>query len=413
MPIRFRHLLAAVALTCLSATVHAHHSHASLNNDDVRLFQGTVSKYSWRAPHVYIIARVVGEDGSVREYKVEALNPPAMAALGWDKDTFKPGDLITWEGAHDQDVDRAYAGINWADTPDGTRLLATATAQRQALADQAKANAGLAVPPVTKIGTGSWNRIAASGRRHPPIRRPSDDWPLTPEYVEKVANFSEDDNPINNCVYGGPPRNIVSLSNFKWSRPDENTIIIDRDMWLQPRVIHLNADAPRGEASSFGHSVGHFEGDELIIETDNFLAETWGMYTGIDSSDQKSLVERYWLSEGGMRLNVEFTVTDPVVLTEPYTYTHQWKRVPDRELAKAPCSLENAWAYKLADYGDEADIPDDIRAAIEAEAAAERGADDVSTTATEQDATSALPIIPLGLVLVLIIVFAAWRRKKS
>ena len=326
-----------------------HHSHASLNNKDVRLFQGVVTRYSWRAPHVYVMANVQSESGEVREYKIEILNPPAMQALGWSKDTFKPGDRIIWEGAHDKNTNRAYAGMNWVEKEDGTRLVATAGDYRNV---QRAMNARLAleqVEPVTEIGSGSWVRIAADGSMHPPIRRPAKNWPLTPAAATRVANFSEDDNPMNNCHIGGPPRAIISLMTFKWSRPDENTILIDRDMWPQPRTVHLDSSAPSGEPSYFGHSVGRFEGDELIIETDNFLDEPWGMYTGIDSTAQKRLVERYWLSEGGKRLNVEFTVTDPGVLTAPYTYRHQWKRVPDRELVKAECSLENAWLYKTSE----------------------------------------------------------------
>ncbi len=350
-------IVVSVLLLACCVNASAHHSHASLNTDDIRRFEGVVTKYSWRAPHVYIQANVMGEDGEVREYKVEALNPPAMTALGWKKDSFEPGDRIIWEGAHDKDVNRPYAGINWAELEDGTRLHANPTDYRKAQAALAAALAEQVVEPVAAIGTGSWTRIADDGSRHPAIRTPATDWPLTAAAAEAVANWSEHDNPLNNCVYGGPPRSIVSLSNFMWSRPDESTIIIDRDMWFEARVVHLNTDAAKGERSGFGHSVGHFEGEELIVETDNFIAETWGMYTGIDSTEQKSLYERYWLSEGGLRLNVEFTVTDPGVLTTPYTYTHQWKRVPDRELNKAPCSLENARAYKVAEADDVAAMP--------------------------------------------------------
>jgi hypothetical protein len=387
----------SIIVLLLGNSAHAHHSHASLNTDDVRLFQGVVTKYSWRAPHVYIQANVAGPDGKIREYKVEILNPPAMTALGWSKETFKPGDRITWEGAHDQDVNRAYAGLSWAETADGTRLIATAAASRSAQMGQAAEQAGLEVEPVTEIGSGSWLRIAADGSRHPAIRTPASDWPLTPEAAEDVANWSEHDNPLNNCVYGGPPRNIISLSNYFWSRPDENTLVIDRDMWMEQRIIHLNSDAPRGEPSSFGHSVGRFEGNEFIIESDNFVAETWGMFTGIDSTEQKTLIERYWLSEGGQRLNVEFTVTDPGVLTEPYTYTHQWKRVPDRALAKAPCSLENAQAYRV-------DVESQVDDAAEVSVTEDAGA-------IEKERS--LPRLPLFILAAVVIGVFGWRAFKK
>jgi hypothetical protein len=344
----------------------AHHSHASLNSDDVRLYQGVVTRYSWRAPHIFFQADVVAQDGSVKNYTVEALNPSAMKALGWNKDSFAVGDLITWEGPHDKDKERPFAGVNWADTPAGIRLLSTAEATREVRRSLAAELANTPVEAVTEIGRGSWVRIAPDGGPHPFIREPATDWPLTAAAQEDVDSFSEDDTPINQCIFGGPPRNIVSLSNFNWSKPNSQRIVIDRDMWASPRVIHLADAPPRGAPSSFGYSTGYFDGDELIVETDNFAAETWGMYTGIDSTEQKTLRERYWLSEAGMRLNVKFTVTDPGVLTEPYSYTHQWKRVPDRELVKAPCTLESAWLYKTAGYSDVVGVdPDSVAASAE------------------------------------------------
>jgi len=388
----------AIVAIAIPQTSLAHHSHASLNIEDVRLYQGVVSKYSWRAPHVFLRVNVVTEDGSVKEYMVEALNPPAMKALGWSKETFKPGDLITWEGPHDKDPDRPYAGINWAETPGGDRLLAGATDFRKARQNIAASIANVPVEPVMAIGTGSWTRISADGSPHRPIRKPATDWPLTEAAEAAMQNWSEDENPMNNCVYAGPPRNIVSLSNFKWSRPDDDKIIIDRDMWDEVRVIHLSDAAPRGEPSSFGYSVGRFEGDELIVETDNFIDEPWGMYTGIDSTAQKKLTERYWLSDDGLRLNVRFTVQDPGVLTAPYTYTHQWKRVPDRDLVKAPCSLESAWLYKTAGYSDRSASPTADRQQM--------------PDTTEETWTSSVVVRWLSLLALLIVVVAVIRRKN-
>jgi hypothetical protein len=337
----------------------AHHSHSSLNSDDVRLYHGVITRYSWRAPHVFFQADVAGRDGVIRNYTVEALNPSAMQTLGWSKDTFAAGDVITWEGPHDRDLARPYAGVDWAEKADGTRLFAGATDFRDTQRSIAAATAQMPVEPATEVGSGSWVRIAADGGPHPFIREPATDWPLTPEAQLAVENFNEDDTPINECVFGGPPRSIISLSNFSWSRPDADTILIDRDMWDAPRVIHLDNAPPKGEPSSFGYSLGRFEGEALIVDSDHFAAEAWGMYTGIDSTGQKKLHERYWLTEGGMRLNVEFTVEDPGVLTRPYTYTHQWKKVPDRELVKVPCTLESAWLYKTAGYTDEAGVDPD------------------------------------------------------
>lgn len=337
--------------------VEAHHSHASIDSSKPIQMSGVVKEYQWRAPHVYFVIASQTASGDIVDYSIEALNPPAMAALGWGPETLKAGDAVTWAGHHDRDPNRPYAAMDWLEKADSTRLYSSIEMSRQR-GEGNQLDTGN-VAPARAIGEGLWHRISADGSPFPPQRLPPTDWPLTDVAKERVAAFSEDDNPIARCIEGGPPRLITSLLGFQWSRRDENTILIDRDLLSGPRVIHLDPSAPRGEPSSNGHSIGHFEGDDLVIETDNFVAEPWGLAIGIDSSDQKSIVERYSLGPDGKRLNVVVTVTDPVMLTHPHTFTHQWVKIRDRPLVKAPCSLENAQAYLTAGYDESGGEPAD------------------------------------------------------
>ena len=357
-------LLAAVMYAGLAgslvggAAAIAHHSHASIDMKKPIQMNGVVKEFQWRSPHVYIVITSETASGQKVDYSIEALNPPAMATLGWGPDSLKPGEPVVWAGHHDRDPSRPYASMDWVQKADGSRLEASIEASRK------KGEGGKLdtsnVTPAKAIGEGLWHRISADGKPFPPQRKPPKGWPLTPAAQKRVAAFSENDNPIAKCIEGGPPRLVVGLLGFQWSRPDDKTILIDRDLLSGPRVIHLDPAAPKGAPSSNGHSVGHFEGDELVIETDNFVAETWGLAIGIDSSAQKTLVERYRLGEDGKRLNVTITVTDPEMLTKPHTFTHQWVKIADRPLIKAECSLENAQAYLKAGYeqpeaGSEAD----------------------------------------------------------
>lgn len=334
----------------------AHHSHASLNRDDVRTMQGVVTGFMWRSPHVYLQADVIRDDGSVANYTMELANPMSMGRSGWNKTSLEPGDRITWQGAHDRDANRAYMGLNWVEVEGEPRLYASAAEQKKYLeqsgGDLPDYLQEAAPPePATTVGEGTWSRIGADGGRFRNIYSPEliMDWPLTDKARKRIGEFQEGDNPINQCIFNGPPRSILSLSNFKWSRTD-NAVIIDRDLWPEPRVIHLDADAPPPAPSRLGHSVGRFEDGELHVETGNFIADDWAIYWGLDSSEQLSLYERYWLSDDGMRLNVEFTISDPVMLTEPVTLTHQWGKVADRDLIKAECSMENANFFLTAGY---------------------------------------------------------------
>ena len=61
--------------------------------------------------------------------------------------------------------------------------------------------------------------------------------------------------------------------------------------------------------------------------------------------DQKHLVERLTLSDDGLAITIEMIVTDPVYLTEPVTIMHKVRKLADRELVQAACTVESAKMY--------------------------------------------------------------------
>ncbi|MGE4658929.1 MAG: DUF6152 family protein [Gammaproteobacteria bacterium] len=345
----------ASVLLLAPITAGAHHSHSSLDRNMPVTLSGVVSEYLWKVPHVYLIVDVPQTGDGVVQYTIETLNPPSLARLGWTTDTFRPGDRIIWHGSHDRDPNRPYTGLSWAEMPNGFRLFGSA-GERQAYlrenGEQSETNtAAREIVAAREFPSGGyWTRIGPDGGRFSPYREPPSDWPLTPRAGELIASFHESQNPLNDCVYPGPPRAMLMpmAYHFRWEGKDK--IIIDRDLWPEPRTIYLGEDLPHAELSRLGLSVGRFEGKELVVETTGFESDRWGTRIGIDSSAQKNLVERYWLSEDGMRLNLEFTVTDPEYLAESVTMTHQWGKVTDRPLLRAECSMESAWFYITAGY---------------------------------------------------------------
>ena len=83
------------------------------------------------------------------------------------------------------------------------------------------------------------------------------------------------------------------------------------------------------DAQSNGHSIGHWEGDGLVVDTVGFsdrgvTAIPGGGYR-IESSH---LTERYRLLEGGSILSVTFTWEDPKVFAKPHTYEFWYRRAP-------------------------------------------------------------------------------------
>lgn len=317
--------------------VAAHHSHSTLDPNDVRVLTGTVVKYGWQMPHVFLKVKAPNREGKLVEYSIEMGNPPSMAREGWGKDTLKEGDVITWQGAHDRNKNRAYASAEWVEK-NGVRI---GTDGMQDVVTE--------VAPSTDF-TGVWTRDDPGGFK--PHYLPPTDWPYTPFAQALVDNFDEATNPALECIDPGPPKSTIIPYPHIISRPDASTILIERDMLPVLRVVHLDHSHPAGEPSTTGHSVGWFEGDVLVVETDNFLADRWGSHTGVDSSDQKHLLERYSLINDGMGLMAEITLTDPVYLTEPVTFNHYWKKLPDRGLVQAPCTLESSQLWLEGGFGE-------------------------------------------------------------
>ena len=90
---------------------------------------------------------------------------------------------------------------------------------------------------------------------------------------------------------------------------------------------HVNPDT--FDPVSNGHSVGHWEGDTLVVDTVGFSSEG---ITGIPGGGRRTpdshLIERYRLLAGGKRLSVVFTWEDPKVFTKPHTYEFRYYKAP-------------------------------------------------------------------------------------
>ena len=73
--------------------------------------------------------------------------------------------------------------------------------------------------------------------------------------------------------------------------------------------------------SDYGDAVARWEGDTLVVDTTNFVEDTWFGEEGYLHSDAMRVTERLW--RVGNNLAYQVTVDDPKVLTAPWTnYTH-------------------------------------------------------------------------------------------
>jgi hypothetical protein len=106
---------------------------------------------------------------------------------------------------------------------------------------------------------------------------------------------------------------------------------------LRPAYTDGRPRPQRMTPTMLGHAVARVEGGELIIETSGVVPDrisdfTQGGYTGALMA-----LERYTVHDDPRRLELELTLTDPIVFTEPYVMTKTWLYTPDVELVQDTC----------------------------------------------------------------------------
>lgn len=83
-----------IVLLAAAVPLFAHHGNAAYDTDKSFNVKGTVTAYIWANPHVFVKVDVKDDSGNVAHWIVEAQNPVSMSAIGWSRDTFKPGDQV-------------------------------------------------------------------------------------------------------------------------------------------------------------------------------------------------------------------------------------------------------------------------------------------------------------------------------
>lgn len=108
------------------------------------------------------------------------------------------------------------------------------------------------------------------------------------------------------------------------------------------RWIYLNEKHPANLPKTYlGHSVAHWEGDTLVIDTVALNDKTRIDEEGITHSDQLHVVERIRKIEGGRQLEDLITITDPVMFTAPWTTKRVFHWRPDVRVMEYACEENN------------------------------------------------------------------------
>ncbi len=180
---------------------------------------------------------------------------------------------------------------------------------------------------------------------------------------QKWAASVYDYNSLNNSKYdpegyclppGGPRLFATPYPAEIIQQPDLKRIIIifegGTHVW---REIHMDGrqheknDAIKGQ-TWLGDSVGHWEGDALVVDVVGFNEGTWLDYFGHPHTDQMHVIEKYTRPNKGT-LHYEATIDDPGAYTKPWTVAWDIPWQVGRELQEYICQENNNYFNRLKD----------------------------------------------------------------
>ena len=140
--------------------------------------------------------------------------------------------------------------------------------------------------------------------------------------------------PVGNLpmmMASSPPLNIVAARDEVLIGAESNR---GRFVYTDGRS-HPDVKDPSYVPSGFGHSIGHWEADTLVVDTIGFPPRVCDSRRpvmlvpgGGRAKDTTHLVERFRLA-GPDELSVTFTWEDSTVFLAPHTYSYTYKRVPE------------------------------------------------------------------------------------
>ena len=143
------------------------------------------------------------------------------------------------------------------------------------------------------------------------------------------------------CLPSGVPAVFTLIGALEILQgPDTSVFLYQRDN--QVRTVYLNqAHAPKRGPSYYGDSVGHYEGNTLVVDTVGMNDKTWTDAFGTPHTEALHVVEHYRVTNEGTTLEDDFTVEDPGAFTAPWSAVLNYKRARVPKVEEESCAENN------------------------------------------------------------------------
>lgn len=341
----------------------AHHAAtATFDVNQTAEIEGVVTKFAFKNPHVAIYLMVTDEDGNEKEWMATAPAVSPFRNWGWSATTVEEGQYLKLVGRkargdasmilmerddieggklfelnpEDGSVIRVLGGVDAAPTAEPTLL------------ERPQLELSDGRPNVT----GTW----VSGGGGPPPRPPAGETaaprPAPPGGGRNSAPLNAaglalqeawdptQDPAFVDCLPRSVHRVLLDRHALKLTQGEDH-VLVELEGDGSRRHIPINAPADvTAEHSVVGSSVARYEGDTLVIETNQMLGGPSSQGGNI-LSDQMTMVERYRRADNdqGAGLELSITLNDPTYLAAPWQTAQNRVLASDYPFAETECQM--------------------------------------------------------------------------
>jgi Family of unknown function (DUF6152) len=348
-----------VILVLLPQFLFAHHGGSEYALNQTVEFKGKLTRVDLINPHSWLYFDVTDKDGKVSHHRCEMRSVHVLRRSGWTADVFRVGQQVTLEVSPNK-TDPASCYLQTILYADGTRMdrygqyvkaptgglqevrgplavpktnrglrrstgepnISGEWAPEQVVMVNPRGTGGGLVPlsQIKQYDSGERRGGAGGGRGAAPTGpRLYGGSELTELGAKAAADFKREDNPRFRCestsiifdwTFDGPVNRITQ---------NKDTIVIEYGQFGLKRTIDMKLkDHPQNiKLTRAGHSIGHWDGDTLVVDTIGFAPGF--LNTPVRNSDKLHVVEQFSLDTNKMELTRRYVAEDPVYLKGKYT----------------------------------------------------------------------------------------------
>jgi hypothetical protein len=172
------------------------------------------------------------------------------------------------------------------------------------------------------------------------IQDPKDEVIFRPEaeavFLKRVVDFRRDD-PVTNCLPGGPADMVNAMYRIIQS-PTVAAVLYESGTGRYRQIYMDGRKLPKDPNPTWlGYSVGHWEGDTLVVESAGFNDRSWLDRAGHPHSENLRVTEKFRRTDFG-HMQFQITYDDPETLTKALSFSLAVNFVADTDMLENVCN---------------------------------------------------------------------------